>query len=40
VGTAVTWLEVIAFVLAVAGITLNVLESHWRWPLGLLSSLL
>jgi nicotinamide mononucleotide transporter len=36
-GTAVTWLEVIAFVLALACVVCNVLEIHWGWPLAIAS---
>ncbi len=39
-GTAVTWLEVIAFVLALANIVCNVREIHWAWPLAFIASLL
>ena len=39
-GTAVTWLEVIAFVLALANITCNVFEIHWGWPLTIAASAL
>ena len=39
-GTAVTWLEVIAFVLALANIACNVYEVHWGWPLSIVASLL
>jgi nicotinamide mononucleotide transporter len=39
-GTAVTWLEVIAFVLALANITCNVFEIHWGWPLTIVASAL
>ncbi len=37
-GTAVTWLEVIAFVLALANIICNVFEIHWAWPLTMMAS--
>ena len=36
----VTWLEVLAFVLAVACVSYNILEIHWGWPLAIASSLL
>ena len=36
--TPVTWLEVLAFVLALANITCNVAEIHWGWPLTLAAS--
>ena len=39
-GAAVTWLEVIAFVLALANIACNVYEVHWGWPLSIVASLL
>ena len=39
-GTAVTWLEVIAFVLALANIGCNVFEIHWGWPLTIIASAL
>ena len=39
-GTAVTWLEVIAFVLALANIACNVFEIHWGWPLTIAASAL
>ncbi len=38
--TPVTWLEVLAFVLALANIACNVYEIHWGWPLTLVASLL
>jgi nicotinamide mononucleotide transporter len=39
-GGTVTWLEVIAFVLALACVALSVFEIHWGWPLMIVSSLL
>jgi nicotinamide mononucleotide transporter len=39
-GTAVTWLEVVAFVLSIACVACNIAELHWGWPLAILSSLL
>ena len=36
--TPVTWLEVVAFVLALANIACNVFEIHWGWPLTMLAS--
>ncbi len=39
-GTAVTWLEVVAFVLALANITCSVFEIHWGWPLTIVASAL
>jgi len=38
--SAVTWLEVLAFVLALANIACNVFEIHWGWPLAFVASLL
>ncbi len=34
----ITWLEAIAFVLALACVACNVLEIHWGWPLAIVSS--
>ncbi|MEZ5726939.1 MAG: nicotinamide riboside transporter PnuC [Burkholderiaceae bacterium] len=39
-GTPVTTLEVLAFVLALACVALNIFEIHWAWPLAIASSLL
>jgi len=39
-GAGVTWLEVIAFALALGCVVGNVLEIHWAWPLAIASSLL
>ena len=39
-GTAVTWLEVVAFLLALANIACNVAEIHWGWPLTVVASAL
>jgi len=39
-GAGVTWLEVIAFVLALGCVIFNVLEVHWAWPLAIASSVL
>ena len=39
-GASVTWLEVVAFGLALACVILNVLEIHWAWPLAIAASLL
>jgi nicotinamide mononucleotide transporter len=39
-GTAVTWLELVAFVLALANIACNVFEIHWGWPLSIVASAL
>lgn len=37
-GTPVTWLEVLAFGLALANIACNVYEIHWGWPLTVVAS--
>jgi nicotinamide mononucleotide transporter len=39
-GADVTWLEVIAFALALGCVVLNVLEVHWAWPLAIAASAL
>ena len=39
-GAPVTWLEILAFALALGCIVLNVLEIHWGWGLAIVSSLL
>ena len=39
-GTAVTWLELIAFVLALANIACNGFEIHWGWLLTIVASAL
>jgi nicotinamide mononucleotide transporter len=39
-GSAVTWLELVAFALALANIACNVFELHWGWPLTMLASAL
>lgn len=39
-GTAVSWLEVVAFVLALGCVICNVALSHWGWPLAIVSSAL
>ncbi|OYU46628.1 MAG: transporter [Burkholderiales bacterium PBB4] len=36
--TAVTWLEIVAFLLALANIACNVAEIHWGWPLTIVAS--
>src|SRR5665647_1629187 len=38
--TPVTWLELAAFVLALANIACNVFEIHWGWPLSIVASAL
>ncbi len=40
IGTPVTWLELLAFVLALANIACNVFEIHWGWPLSVVASAL
>jgi nicotinamide mononucleotide transporter len=39
-GTPVTWLEIVAFFLAIANIVFNVREIHWAWPLTVIASML
>jgi nicotinamide mononucleotide transporter len=39
-GAPVTWLEIVAFLLALACVVCNVYEIHWGWPLAFASSLL
>ncbi len=39
-GAATSWLEVVAFALALAMVGCNIREIHWGWPLAALSSLL
>ncbi len=39
-GAPVTWLEIVAFLLALACVALSVYEIHWGWPLAFVSSLL
>ncbi len=39
-GAPTTWLEVIAFVLALAMVACNIREIHWGWPLAAISSVL
>jgi nicotinamide mononucleotide transporter len=39
-GAPITWLELWAFVLALACVVCNVLEIHWGWPLAIVSSVL
>jgi nicotinamide mononucleotide transporter len=34
----ITWIEALAFVLALACVVCNVLEIHWGWPLAIISS--
>ena len=39
-GSPTTWLELVAFVLALAMVGCNIREIHWGWPLAIVSSLL
>ncbi len=39
-GSPTTWLEVVAFILALAMVVLNIRELHWGWPLAIVSSLM
>lgn len=39
-GASVTWLEVLAFWLALGCVVCNTLEIHWGWPLAIVSSAL
>ena len=39
-GSPTTWLEIIAFVLALAMVGCNIREIHWGWPLAAISSVL
>jgi nicotinamide mononucleotide transporter len=39
-GVGVTWLEGVAFALALGCVICNVLEIHWAWPLAIAASLL
>ncbi|WP_235835170.1 nicotinamide riboside transporter PnuC [Piscinibacter terrae] len=39
-GSGITWLEIVAFVLAVAMVVLNIRVNAWAWPLAIVSSLL
>jgi nicotinamide mononucleotide transporter len=39
-GSPTTWLEIVAFVLALAMVGCNIREIHWGWPLAIVSSLL
>jgi nicotinamide mononucleotide transporter len=39
-GAGVTWLEIVAFALALACVVLNVYEVHWAWPLAIAASAL
>ncbi len=39
-GSPTTWLEIVAFILALAMVGFNIRELHWGWPLAIISSLL
>jgi nicotinamide mononucleotide transporter len=39
-GSPVTWLEIVAFVLAIAMVLCNFRVNPWAWPLAILSSAL
>lgn len=39
-GAAVSWLELTGFILALANVICSVRESHWAWPLAIVSSAL
>lgn len=39
-GSPTTWLEIIAFVLAVVMVLCNIREIHWGWPLAMISSVM
>lgn len=39
-GAPTTWLELVAFVLALAMVGFNIRERHWGWPLAIVSSLM
>ena len=39
-GSPTTWLEIVAFVLALATVACNIRENHWGWPLAMVSSAL
>jgi nicotinamide mononucleotide transporter len=39
-GSPTTWLEIVAFVLALAMVGFNIRELHWGWPLAIVSSLM
>eukprot|EP01031_Cornospumella_fuschlensis_P043623 gene43623-53350_t len=39
-GSPITWLEIVAFVLALVMVGCNIREIHWGWPLAILSSVL
>lgn len=39
-GTATTWLELVAVVVALAMVGCNIREKHWGWPLAVVSSVM
>ncbi len=39
-GSPTTWLEIVAFFLALAMVLCNIREIHWGWPLAVISSVL
>ena len=39
-GSATTWLEIVAVVIALAMVGCNIREIHWGWPLAIVSSLM
>ncbi len=39
-GVAVSWLELLAFALAIANVLCAIREIHWAWPLAIVASLL
>ena len=39
-GSATSWLEIVAFVLALLMVACNIREIHWGWPLAIVSSLM
>ena len=39
-GSATTWLEIVAVLIALAMVGCNIREVHWGWPLAIISSLM
>lgn len=39
-GSPTTWLEIVAFVLALAMVVCNIREIHWGWPLAIVTSVM
>ena len=39
-GSPTTWLEIVAFVLALVMVGCNIREIHWGWPLAIVSSVM